>query len=78
MEAFPIGISLDYVRAFAKINALAGSGVPIFKEPCMKISGAPKSLILAVVFLFVLAVAAVPAGNAQESASGERAGKLYA
>jgi alpha-L-fucosidase len=33
----------------------------------MKISGAPKSLILAVVFLFVLAVAAVPAGNAQES-----------
>src|SRR6267378_3478401 len=66
METFPIGIPLDYIGAFAKINALAVSGVPTFKEPCMKISGAPNFLILAVVFLFVLAVAAVPAGNAQE------------
>ena len=33
----------------------------------MKISGATKSLILAIVFLLVLVGAAVPAGNAQES-----------
>ncbi len=66
MEALPIGISLDYIRAFAKINPPAGSGVPTFKEPCMKMSGAPKSLTLAIVFLFVLVGAAVLAGNAQE------------